>query len=552
MSGDPAHAAIAGATALVESLLEHGCAGFVVSPGSRSTPLVLAIAASGAPAWIVLDERSAGFFALGRATATGTPVAIVTTSGTATANLLPAIVEASYRRVPVIAITADRPPELHGVGANQAIEQHGLYRAFVRAELDLDTATERGVDAWATAGVEAVRVAMRAPRGPVHVNAPFREPFTPRAPLPPSVPSWQVPAIAEAHATQGSDATSELTELLRGARRPVVYAGNLEVPGSNRVRAPRGLPVLTEAGANLASGLGTAALQVAAVREQLEPDLVVQLGRAPLTRAAQAFIASAASLVTVDPDGWINDPERRAAATLQASAEQISGSLAAASPEQGWFERWQRVADAVETAIASEDADLELWEGGVAREVARDGATVFAGNSMPIRDLDRYASRPIRGGVLANRGASGIDGLISTFAGITSVHGRAIALLGDLSTLHDASGLLWLAGEHPGTIVVLDNDGGGIFDLLASASLPEHERWFVTPHAGRLPRLLAASGVPVVEATTRDELRAAIAAATPRPPMRIVHVPIDRGRAQEVRAQIQVACERAAATALEE
>lgn len=542
--------AITCAQALVRGLLEHGCAGFVVAPGSRSTPLVLAVAASGAPSWIVLDERSAGFFALGRARASGAPVAVVTTSGTATANLLPAMVEASYARVPLIAITADRPPELHGVGANQAIEQRGLYAAFVRASFDLDTASARSADAWSWAAARASQVAIGGPAGPVQINAPFREPFTPNEPLT-REPRAPEPRAPERLVEPGVDATGDLDrlrDLLAHAQRPLVYAGMLDEPSPTATSSA--VPVIAEP--SLRFGASTANLQIQRVRDRLRPDLVIQLGRAPTSRAAQAFVADAGRLITVDHDGWVHDPSGRAETVLTASAQDVLDLLPEARVADGWAELWNRLDERVAEAIEASTSTDELWEGSVARILAAAPLdALFVGNSMPIRDLDRFAARPIHPRVFANRGASGIDGLVSTFAGISTASPRVAGLIGDLSLLHDAAGLLWLAREHAGTLVVVDNDGGGIFDHLGSAALPEHERWFVTPHGGRLAPLLRALEVPVVTATEPTTLEAALEATSDAAPMRVVHVPVSRTRALELRGAVHTACERAAAAALD-
>lgn len=548
---NPPEAALACATALVDALVANGVAGFVVSPGSRSTPLTLAIARSDIPSWIVLDERSAGFFALGRASAMGAPVGIVCTSGTAVANLLPALVEASQRRVPLIAITADRPPELHGVGANQTIPQAGIFGRFVRHERTLPVADPEQVEAWRATGGDAALRAQLRPRGPVHVNAAFREPFLPMAPgedrtvqaggsarEPDVLPSEEDVAFTQGH--------------LDAAARCVVYVGGCDEPlDADAVQTAchrLGVILVTDVTSGI-PGFGSALCGTEAARVHLRPDLVLQLGRAPTTRATQGFLDTAETLITVDPDGWRHDPALRAARTITASPLRLLEALAPRSPDLQGAERWERASDAIAGAMAP--FGDELWEGAVARIVWGGDADIVIGNSTPVRDLDGFRDRRTRR-IVANRGASGIDGLVSMMAGVASSGRPTVALLGDLSVLHDASGLVWLAREHAGTLVVVDNDGGGIFDLLAGAALPEHERWFVTPHHGRLPSLLRAVGVEVRTVTSCGELAEALATVSTEPPMRILHVPIERARAVEIRALVRAACDREALAALKD
>jgi 2-succinyl-5-enolpyruvyl-6-hydroxy-3-cyclohexene-1-carboxylate synthase len=545
--------ALACAVALVDALAAAGVDGFVVSPGSRSTPLTLAIARSDLSSWIVLDERSAAFFALGRASMLGAPVAVVCTSGTAAANLLPALVEASQRRVPLVALTADRPPELHGVGANQTIPQEHLYPDFVRASLTLPVASAGEEDAWRVAGRDAALRAQQRPRGPVHLNAPFREPFLPTTPgeqrhvtvgaaraLDPVIPAEADVALVQHHIDAGD--------------RIVVHVGGCDEPidaDALRVACDAlGATLVTDAVSGI-GGNGPAVCGTETARTHLRPDLLLQLGRAPTTRAAQGLIDAARTLITVDPDGWRHDPSRPAERTITASPVRLLTSLTLDARDRDGTARWRGVSDAVARTLRTvedEHGDA-LWEGSIARIVAATGAVIVAGNSTPVRDLDTFrgANAPR---VVANRGASGIDGLVSTLAGVASAGQPTIGLLGDLSVLHDASGLIWLAAEHAGTLVVVDNDGGGIFDLLAGASLPEHERWFITPHGGRLPRLLEAAGVTVRTVTSRRDLEAALADVSTEPPMRILHVRVDRAQAVRIRATVREQVERAAAEAL--
>lgn len=543
------------ATGLVRELLAAGVQGFVVSPGSRSTPLAIAIARCSSPAWVILDERSAAFFALGRASALNAPVALVCTSGTAAANYLPAVVEASERRVPLVVITADRPPELHGVGANQTIMQSGLYAPFVRAEFDLDAASPDDLPRWRTAGGQAARVACLRPKGPVHVNAPFREPFIPTSDMRSDLIVGTT--IHETRAvTPSAEDAAALSELVQRSEKILVFAGGSDEPIDRERIATSceriGAALVVEPTSGLRSvGRSTYPLSLEIVAERLRPDLVIQLGRAPTQRSASAFLASV-PLVTVDVDGWKHDPSRAAMRVMTSSPEPLLESL----PEKvadSWVAKWFEI-DAVvrHTQMDRFEASLELWEGSVAHEVARaipqDGVLVV-GSSMPIRDLDSFGGR-FAAQVVANRGASGIDGLVSTFAGAASLGRPTVGMIGDLSALHDLSGLVWLQREHSGLLVVVDNDGGAIFDHLGSAALEEHEHWFKTPHQGRLGPVLDALG-DVHRPRSAPKLREALTDIPTSGPMKIVHVEISSHASSIEREEMRRACNTAVSSLLE-
>jgi 2-succinyl-5-enolpyruvyl-6-hydroxy-3-cyclohexene-1-carboxylate synthase len=528
------------ARALVSSLIASGVAGFVVAPGSRSTPLVLAVSASQAQSWVVLDERTAGFFALGRARALLAPVVVITTSGTATANLLPAVVEASYQRVPLIVMTADRPAELIDVGANQAIRQEGLYARFVRKEFNLSAAAPDEVALWAQTGADAAACSVSSPLGPVHINAPFREPFTP--PHSQDLITQQHVGAGQPVVGSASGDVEALRQALSAATKPVVYAGGIDhaIPA----RELGFIPCVSEATSNL-PGLSPAILESQTARTTLSADLVIQLGRTPLTRSAASFVESADKLLTIDPDGWIFDPNRKAAATLKVTLEDAIEVISQTDAVIHWSQLWEKASEITERVLETFCNTEELWEGSVARTVSEQNSFVFLGNSSPIRDFNRFRVRSGSNQVAANRGASGIDGLVATFAGHVSVHGHGIALLGDLSVLHDASSLLWLNEQTAGTLVIIDNDGGGIFDQLPSANLTENEAWFVTPHKGRLDQLLASLKTGVIESTSATDLRQQLSKPNPAAPMNLIRVRVSRERAMELRSDFAQSLEKA-------
>lgn len=538
--------ALSCAGALLDALRTGGLAGVVVSPGSRSTPLAIAASRMGLVDQVIVDERSAAFFALGRAGALGAPVALVCTSGTAAANYSPAIIEASQRRIPLVVLSADRPAELHGVGANQVIDQTSLFEGFLRGRWLLPAADHASIEAWRQAGRDAIAVATSGPLGPVHANVPFREPFIPTADLEwsPESATTTPDARAVGGVTPEADWPSILAHIPTPTRGVLSLGPCVSAEDAERacaMAASLGWPVVASvlSGARRPGTIGAMAIDESPL-DALRPDLVVHLGMSPTTRGVLELEASASAFVSFDPDGWTFDPARGS----RESGWTVTGAFDAApfealSAPTDWAAHFVVAEAAVQTLLNAELADGPLTEPAVARLLASLdlGTSLFVGNSTPIRDAER-ASGPTSRRVFANRGASGIDGLVSTLAGYATA-GAVTGLLGDLSVLHDASGLLALASSSDATLVVIDNDGGGIFDLVASRDLPEHESLFATPHRGRLEAALNASDAIVSEARTVAALREQLSTRHVGAPMRIIRVPIDRTEAVEFRADLR-------------
>jgi 2-succinyl-5-enolpyruvyl-6-hydroxy-3-cyclohexene-1-carboxylate synthase len=556
--------ALAYVTTLLDELVRGGVTHMCMTPGSRSTPIALAAARHpGITLHVHVDERASAFFGLGIAAASGQPVAMFCTSGTAAANHFPAVVEAYMARVPIIVITADRPPELHDVGANQTIDQQNLFGTFVKwfhdTGVPLMAPHERV--RWSSAGANAIQHAVRfPPPGPVHLNLPFREPLLPGGGSIDATPF----EYATYSATQRSPSRMPafLREVSTG-HRIVVVAGRLRVRPAGLVElcAERGWPLLAEPLSGLrdsaeghgrggALSAGGLLASNAGFRERQHPDLVIQVGAAPTSRAVQELVRGADRLLIIDPDQLVADPDRRSTLTIDedptevvAAVRSTTSSLPATRPQ--WLDEWHDADRNVREAV---DALLDSWdepfEGRIARDLAAaipDGGVLFAGSSMPIRDLDMYMlPRPgLR--VLANRGASGIDGLVSTTFGVAEVSGPTYALLGDLSVIHDASGLLWGARHgHAAVLVVIDNDGGGIFSMLPQASLPkdEFELLFGTPHGLDLEAIARAAGVGVRTVDSAGVVVPAIREAETSGGVQLVRVRVDRGRAVELRAAV--------------
>ncbi|MBV8195611.1 MAG: 2-succinyl-5-enolpyruvyl-6-hydroxy-3-cyclohexene-1-carboxylic-acid synthase [Candidatus Dormibacteraeota bacterium] len=565
---DAGDVALACCALLVDELVRGGVRHACLTPGSRSTPLALAVARNtDIDVHVHVDERSSAYYALGIAKASGAAVIALCSSGTAVANHFPAVVEASMAREPLIVLTADRPPELHGVGANQTIDQQRLFGGFMRWFSDSGVPTIEGdaLSHWRDIGRQAVTAAMSHPRGPVHINLPFREPLVPSGEpvsFDAGAPAEHEQVTVGALAAPSADHVRELEWLLASPLRVAVVAGTLSQSALRMpaLAASRGWPVLAEPTSQLrgpVSALSIPELLVAdeSFREQHRADVVLQLGAAPTTRAMQRFVREAETLVIVDPAGIVGDPDRRAALRLECDVDELAHQLMPAErngemvPDGAWIASWRHADELVRQAV---DRLLDSWDEPFEGRIARDTAAVVPENgplvvasSMPVRDLAMFmAPRSQAMTVLANRGASGIDGTVSTALGVAAVSPNTHALVGDLALLHDASALLWSAGRGRDLVlVVVDNDGGGIFSLLPQASLDtqEFELLFATPHGSSLDvaALAHAAAAGYREVTSASAFIPAVRAAQSSRGVQLIHVRIDRARAPRMRNEVR-------------
>ncbi len=514
---------------LANSGVEHAC----VSPGSRSAPLAMALARHPRiRTWVHVDERAGSFFGLGLAKATGRPVALLCTSGTAAAEFHAAVLEASHSQTPLVVLTADRPPELIGVGANQAIDQRRLYGGAVRACFDPGPPREGAATEWRRLAARAVADALAVPPGPVHVNLALREPLVPAPSELPAAQGAPAVEVVPAPAAPTAEMRERLVAALRRARRPVLVAGEWREGGRARAAAARlGIPVLAEPSSHLrAADLPyEALLRDAAWAEAHLPDLVIRVGATPTSKPLNQWLAAAgARTVLVAATGWA-DPDRLATDVLRcdpaALLEQVAEDAGGGEAHAVWTEQWRAAARVARRAI---DAALDtgpLHEGHAVRELARrlpPDAALFVGSSMPVRDVDAYWPATGEGQrFLGNRGASGIDGMVSTALGIAAADPArpAVALLGDLGLYHDMNGL-WAARRHHlrATFVVLDNGGGGIFSFLPHAEHKDvFEEVFATPLGLRLEDVARLYGLELFAADTIAAVGAALDAALGSP-----------------------------------
>lgn len=569
------------ARALVGGLQAAGIAHAFVCPGSRSTPLALAVAEQPQLQHSVhVDERSAAFQSLGFAKATGRPVVLLCTSGTAGANFLPAVAEAAQSRVPLIVLTADRPPELRAWGAAQTMEQRTLYAGFTRWSEEAPCPSERG-DEVAYARALARRAVIEATGiepGPVHLNLPFREPLLPAAFDAPVAAGRAMTAdfvAASAHLEPASSA-SLAGELQRIERGVLLFGPDIWDPSlaaaAHALAASLGWPILADPASGLRAGppLDGAVihgadllLRDAEVAAALRPDLIVRFGGQPTSAAVVAWMArhAAAEVWLVDPANGFRDPQHRASRCLRANSRQfcvLATPAATAVPAPGpWLLQWQH-ADRVARAVAAEaiDAESSFLTPHIARALwteLPEGAALYVANSMAIREVDQFAGpRETALRLLANRGVNGIDGQVSAALGAAAALRRPTVLwCGDLALLHDVSGLL--AGRLQGadlTVVVSNDDGGGIFEYLPAARLvprPVFERLFAVPHGLDLRELARGLGWDAVRVDSADTFAQALARAL-EGGRHVIEVTVDRtantafhtALYQRVREQLQL------------
>jgi 2-succinyl-5-enolpyruvyl-6-hydroxy-3-cyclohexene-1-carboxylate synthase len=542
---DHAHCLHAATASFFACLAANGVELVVISPGSRSAPLALAADRTpGLRSEVVVDERSAAFVALGAARASRRPVALVCTSGTAAANYLPAVVEASHGGVPLLVNTADRPPELRMFGAGQTVDQIGLYGRAVRWFHELPVGSDLAPAHASLLAARAVALAT-AERGPVHLNWPFREPLEPPA----EAPLLAAPVRVAGAAVVGDP--SPLVAAVRSTTDGVVAVGPAmyDPPTAQAIAgfaASAGWPLLADPASGLRTGgaaLGMVAsadllLGTPGFADQQRPLATVRFGPPLTSKPYRLWLEQhrPSTSVVVDPGplDWA-DPSDLTSIVVAGEPGPLAAGAAGAlerPPASPWLDTWtaaDKAAAAVLTARATGDDEITM-----VRALAElpAGAILVASSSMPIRDLDiALCARvePLR--VLANRGANGIDGVVSTAVGVAMVSAEPVVVfVGDLATLHDLGGLVTAARAGARLVVVIpDNDGGGIFSFLPVASAVDEatfRRLFHTPHGLDLVAIAAALGA-TAERVHAPQLPAALAAALERDGSSVLVVPLD-------------------------
>ncbi|MBN2113484.1 MAG: 2-succinyl-5-enolpyruvyl-6-hydroxy-3-cyclohexene-1-carboxylic-acid synthase [Acidimicrobiia bacterium] len=552
---------------LVRALASLGVAHACITPGSRSTPLALALAEEpGITDWPHIDERSSAFFALGIGRATHFPAVAVCTSGTAAAEFLPAAVEARHGRVPLILVTADRPADLQGVGAPQTIDQAGLFGAAAKWAHDLEPPApgEAAPGLAAALAARLVTTALEPPAGPVHLNLRFREPLVPDSP--PPIGGAEPPVVLPGRVLPGSAAVARLAAHVSG-RRGLVVCGPQDDPAlpaaAAACAAACGFPLVADplsgarAGRHDLSRVIAAADPLAAAGwlRHTPPEVVVRVGALPTSKPLWQWLAEhpEAEQVLIDPAGW-RDPGATASLVVRADPTATLEALAATAPHPapgGWIDSWRQADAAARTALDRVLAEAAFPnEPEVVRvlgEALPAGALLAVASSMPIRDVDAFfPARPAPVRLIGNRGAAGIDGFLSTGLGAAAAAGSpAYLLAGDLSTLHDLTALGTAARLGiKATIVVIHNDGGAIFHFLPQATFPAHfERHWGTPHGLDFVAAAQVFGVTATRVHRRHELEEAVAAVPDRP--RLLEVRTERAANFDLHRRLRRAVEEA-------
>ena len=518
------------ARTLVDEWARNGVAHAVVAPGSRSTPLALALAAEErVRVHVLVDERSAGGFAVGIGRATRRPAVLLCTSGSAAALFHGAVLEAHHGRVPLLVCTADRPPELHDVGAGQTVDQAHLYGDAVRWSQDPGPPEDRprAGDTWRHLAARAVAHAVGPPAGPVHLNLAFREPLVPTgaplvdapgrergAPFVTTIPPQRVVDVA---------AVDAFAAAVRSRPHGIVVAGwgaDVDPATAERFALASGWPILADPLSGLRAGTCAISTYDAVLRggdavPQLVPDAVLRVGAPPTSKPLGTWLSRDVPTWLVDPDDVWLDPHRSATTRVLGDAEPFLRAVIDAlrgdeARDVTWIDAWRAVDGAARRAIDDAcDAGPDPFEGRVARDLAAavpDGSTVVVASSMPVRDLESFAGPRTGVRFLANRGVNGIDGFVGTVLGIAAAGGRGpvVALLGDLCFVHDQNALLGSVERGDDVVlVVVDNDGGGIFSFLPQASdtvdADDFLTLFATPHGIDLTQIAATHGVPCTE-----------------------------------------------------
>ncbi len=548
----------------VEQLHDAGVQHVCVSPGSRSTPLTMAIARFGKMRmWTLLDERCASFFAVGLSRTSKTPVALVCTSGTATANYLPAIMEAYQTRVPLIVLTADRPPELRGIGSNQTVDQVKLYAGHVKWQVEMpvpdeskDIVPHARMVAW-----RAISAAMAAPQGPVHINWPFREPLVP------PYADTKVEANQNSYertwfpgiATPSKEAVLHAASLFRDSKRPFIVCG--PIVHERIVQSVLDLSRLLDAPlfADVLSNIRTYEQSDREIniidtydtwmpkRNKLSlpaPDLIVRFGATPTSKSLGQYLNEYNQVrqIVIDPSPFWRDAFYSATDVFQcdevAFIQGVSNTLSK-QKHADWQTFWRDVNDAASSTLDMAFSEGKWHEAGIVKTLQSVLASanmpsvqVFCGNSMPVRDFESYFKQGITGvRFLSNRGASGIDGVVSSAFGAVAGNGKpTVLVIGDVSFYHDLNGLLAAKRFNlPLVVIVVNNDGGGIFSFLPQANYKDTFSYFQTAHGLDFEPLVSGYGGVFRRVHTFESLALAIREGINAANLFVIEVPTNAG-----------------------
>ncbi|WP_417899213.1 2-succinyl-5-enolpyruvyl-6-hydroxy-3-cyclohexene-1-carboxylic-acid synthase [Bacillus haimaensis] len=555
--------------AFVDELVQSGMTDVVISPGSRSTPIALLMAEHPKlEVTVLIDERSASFYALGLAKTTGKPVAILCTSGTAAANYYPAIVEAFQARIPLLVLTADRPHELRDIGAPQAIDQIKMYGSYVKwfVEMSLPVDERSMIQYSRTMAARAIGTSVSAPGGPVHLNFPLREPLLPNLQFEDLWTKYgeangSIVNVQVGGYTITEDRAKFFGQLFSAKKKGIIVCG--EMPGRSdfselvtELAEALQYPIFADPLSGLRAGSHAkemicegydAFLREEAVKEALEPEVIIRFGSMPVSKFLMQYIARASSAdhIVIDGDGGWRDPTLQASFMVHCKEDVFCKKilpLLALRKESSWLQKVISVNQRTKNLLSSPVKSESLFEGNVITELQAllpEGSAIFVGNSMPIRDADTFFltdDKDIK--VLANRGANGIDGVVSTALAASKAFKRLVLVIGDLSFYHDMNGLLAAKLlKLDVTIVLINNNGGGIFSFLPQSKIENHfEALFGTPmhmnfeHAAKLYD----ADYSLIESW--EEFRSKLLGSLSHKGLHIIEVPTNReGNEQEHR-----------------
>jgi 2-succinyl-5-enolpyruvyl-6-hydroxy-3-cyclohexene-1-carboxylate synthase len=551
------------AASFVDELTKAGVRDAVISPGSRSTPMAMLMAEHpDINIHILIDERSAGFFALGLAKMQQRPVALLCTSGTAAANYFPAVVEAFYSRVPLLVLTADRPHELRDVGAPQAIDQLHLFGRYAKwfADMAIPEHTAELLQYGRTMAARAAGKAISSPSGPVHLNFPFREPLIPDLE---SEDLWtslnarpkQVQVTAGSSIIDAGDVL-RIADLLSQEKKGLIICGELHDPdfaeAAVQLSSVLKYPILADPLSHLRTGAHNqssviecydAFMKDEYITDRLMPEIIIRFGAMPVSKPLFLFLKRTEDIrqIVVDGQGGWREPTLMAAEMIECKESWLCHELirqVKTQEDTDWLQSWQKVNLVSRELLGSaEDKGGDLFEGNVFRELQHalpQKCQVIAGNSMPIRDLDNYFLNTEKDiAVYANRGANGIDGIVSTALGMSTgarTDHPTFLVIGDLSFYHDMNGLL-AAKMHKLnlTIILINNDGGGIFSFLPQSKEEKHfETLFGTPTGLDFKHAADLYDASYTLPATWEDFRSAVSDAVIKKGLNIIEVRTNR------------------------
>ncbi|WP_456416039.1 2-succinyl-5-enolpyruvyl-6-hydroxy-3-cyclohexene-1-carboxylic-acid synthase [Thiolapillus sp.] len=543
-----------GCLALLDGLVGAGVEQVVLSPGSRNTPLTLAaVLHPQLQHHVVVDERGGGYFALGMAMASGKPVALICTSGTAVANWFPAVVEAKQQQIPLILLSADRPWELQQCMANQTIDQIKLFGSHVRAFHQLPAAgfSPAVLHRLRMLGRQLVRESAAVVAGPVHANISLREPLVPES-LPQSFSAVEVKPLAKAQPVLRQDELQGLGATLAGSKGVIICGPGAASAEALRLGEALACPVLADplSGLRFVSSGAVISRYDLFLRSktnaaQLRAEWVLHFGGTPVSKTLQQYLDEQghAPYWWVDASGRSMDRPGMAMETLPVSAQHLcrqllSRELPPAAPD--WLKAWRALNQQAETRLQQQDLPLEAQVVRHALGELPEQSLLFSGNSMSVRFLDAYSADNKDIAVHGNRGASGIDGNLSTLAGIASMwrgKGKVLGIIGDLAFFHDLNALA-LARHQDMILLLLNNQGGGIFDFLPQRALPEYEACWRTPVALDHGQASAAFGVNSVQVRDMNAFAQAFSRAMEGKGMQLIEIVIDSAHSNALHQNI--------------